>query len=182
MLNLWTFQRIELVESLVSSGILIPDFLNNKIIAGDSIDAYNYILSKYKRISNIECKGLIFGLVGNSKYHIVDSYDTLYNMLDSVGRPGGSYFSPSTHKLIHLQLPDNTIIMPIDFYRFSDLLYFMSDDGKYDSDNIDRDIQISKQYLFEPNLSDGSWELLVGHLPFIKRDWIKQIYTPKDLD
>ena len=181
MLNYWTFQRKELVQKLKATGKLVPNFKNSKNITGSDIRAYNYILDKYNSITNNSYDGLIFGLICSSEFPIVDNIDTLYKMLESAGYPGGSYFPPETHDLLHIILPEKTVIMPIDFYKFSDLMYFMSDDGKYDSDDIEKDIQISKQYLFEPNLPDGKWQLIVGHLPYIDIKQVKQIYSPRSI-
>ena len=47
----------------------------------------------------------------------------------------------------------------------------------------DCDVKNCIKYLFEPNNSDGTYQLIQGHIPYIKNEWVVNKYknVPKDI-
>ena len=55
----------------------------------------------------------------------------------------------------------------------------MSQYGESDKSAIENSDAIMNN-LFKPNGINDSWELIVGHIPLIKKSWVKEILTPRD--
>jgi hypothetical protein len=180
----WTFQRKDLVSKLSESGELIPDF--SSLIGTDSafrLPAYNHILKDYNTKNNSNHKGLIFGIVGSEDYGELNTMNDLYHLLEDVGYPGGTYYPPDSHMLLKIIVPSDINILKIDFYRFSDLIFtYDQNEEKERQEHV-----ISNLYkpngadsMFDTPGSNGKWELLQGHIPYIKLDWIESVFTPYD--
>lgn len=187
----WTFQRKDLVEKLSETGELIPDFSSPIVPKNPDDDdysyrllAYNHALKDYNTKNNSSYKGLIFGIVGSEDYGELNNMNDLYKLLEDVGYPGGTYYSPDSHMLLKLIIPDDVDILKIDFYRFADLIFTYSE-------NEDKERQehvIDNLYkpngaddMFDEPGSNGKWELLQGHIPYIKLDWVDSTFTPYNI-
>ena len=99
---------------------------------------------------------------------VIHDKESLYRVVREAGEPSGVIFPSSTHSLIQLELPDNVYVLPVDFYRFSDLLYFMEE-------GTTEELEVAKHGLFRPNGRNGVWELMCGHIPYIDPAWVVQI-------
>lgn len=172
----WTFQRHELYKELLDNGIIKPNFYTkNYKHTGSDLDTYKIITRIYNDKYNADKKetilGLIFGHVGNSDYPILNTKEDLYNMLDNEGMSCGVIFDKETHVLLKLNVPDDISIMTIDFYRFTDFMSYMEETKDINDINTRRCLN----NLFEPNKTEGTWQCLQGHIPYIKKEWIEEV-------
>lgn len=163
----WTFQRKPLVKQLLDGKPLVPDFSVGPI-AGSSTRAYAYLLERYNALSGCNHAGLVFGVIGSSVHPSIKNIDTLFQVVKEAGEPSGVLFPSDTHTLLRLEVPDSIYVLPVDFYRFSDLLYFTED-------GTEEELEMAKRDLFRPNLPNGRWELMCGHIPYIDPSWVVEV-------
>ncbi len=159
-IDFWTWQSPEVYNILLNEGEFNPVFSQS------SKQAYLYILNKYREITGYDSNGLVFGHVGSSYVGNVKTELELNHIIDEIGNPPGSKGVHQVSHLLHLRIPITYFMMGIDYYRFSDLLYFMNEDTDPDQ------IQMAKQYLFMPNGVDNMYELIVGHVDCLKEEWL----------
>lgn len=160
----WTFQRKPLVKQLLDGKPLVPDFSVGPI-AGSSTQAYTHLLGRYNALSGGNHVGLVFGVIGSSAHPSIKNMDTLFQVVKEAGEPSGVLFPSDTHTLLRLEIPDSIYVLPVDFYRFSDLLYFTED-------GTEEELEMARCGLFLPNLPNGRWELMCGHIPYIDPSWV----------
>lgn len=163
----WTFQRKPLVKQLLDGKPLVPDFSVGPI-AGSSTQAYTYLLERYNILTSGNHAGLVFGVIGSSDHPSIKNVDTLLRVVKGAGEPSGVLFSSDTHTLLRLGVPDNIYVLPVDFYRFSDLLYFTEE-------GAEEGLELARRDLFYPNLPNGRWELMCGHIPYIDPSWVVEV-------
>jgi hypothetical protein len=177
MIKFWTYQNILTLEELVRQGIYYPDF-NKTCINKHQRFAYNHILVVYKAlhpdINNIN--GLVFGITEYDFKPILNLND-YENTISNFGA-SGTYCAKDEYYLLELELDmDEDKIMPIDFYKFSDLIYYTGIEiGTKQLDGINFDSEIVKGDLFKPNGINNTYELKQSHLPYIHKSMIKNIY------
>lgn len=168
-MKFWTFQTKQAHETLSAGNRYIADF--SKVTDANRKEPYQYILELYNAKYHTDYKSLIFGHIGNSNHVTLDTEEDLYKMLEEEGKPGGSWYSNKTHVLYQLEIPINIGLMPIDYYKFCDLIYFMEE-------GPDAEIVLSKKILFKPNNPDGTYQLLQAHIPYIEPSWIVKCVKP----
>ena len=162
----WTFQTTSRADALRSDVGVFPQWnATGYRIVGSSMEAYQYLLEQFNRKNGTNANGLIFGYVQPSK-------DAVYEAIVKAGAPSGSYFPAATHKLLELDVPDETAIITVDFYRFSDLLYACGE-----SDEL-LTPEVAKRDLLKPN--GAIWELPVTHIEGICPEWLVADHIPKE--
>lgn len=159
----WTYQRKEFLKELNSNGILVHEFLS------DCRPAYAYILAEYNRLTDSAYQGLLFLHCGSTQIPVLDTFDDLDCVLSGAGFPSGTTFSSATHVLLKLDIPEDIFILHTDFYRFADLLWYTEEEPN--------GISLAQEHLYEPNGLKGTFELIQGNVPYIKKEWIKEVYT-----
>ena len=161
-MKFWTFQTKERCELLFKGIPIVPDWSKPQPIKGCSMEAYRYILDRYNHKFNSHDTGLIFGYVADTWEEVVKKYK-------DAGSPSGAMFPEETHVLLELELPDYFPIMEIDFYRFSDLMFYMEF-------GFDDEVVEAKKWLFVPNSryvkGNNVLQFPVSHIPCIKPDWV----------
>lgn len=163
-MKFWTFQRREFVDPFKP---IVPDWSKEDPISGCSMEAYRYILQIFNSCTGRSDTGLIFG------YSNFEYVDEIYECIEDVGEPSGSYFPKETHIILELEVPDDIPCLTIDFYRFSDLL-FCFEYGGDDTCTLDE----AKRDLLEPNRLNH-FELPVSHIPCIMPEWIVNRHEPR---
>ena len=141
----WTFQRKPLVKQLLDGKPLVPDFSVGPI-AGSSTRAYTYLLERYNALSGGNHAGLVFGVIGSSAHPSIKNMDTLFQVVKEAGEPSGVLFPPDTHTLLN----------------------FMED-------GTEEELEMARRGLFHPNLPNGRWELMCGHIPYIDPSWVVEV-------
>ncbi|MBR1455086.1 MAG: hypothetical protein IJ593_10670 [Lachnospiraceae bacterium] len=183
-MRFWTFQRNELIQELLNNGKLEPDFSIDKKITGLSILAYRKILETYNNINKTSYKGLIFGYDG-TEVNYRNNFKNVIETWKEVGEPGGAIFNDENHLLLELEIPsnENIAVLRVDFYRFSDLLYYYKYPNELEDDGLT--IENIENTLYLPNIStefnSTKFEFPIGHIPFIKKEWISKIYTTEEI-
>lgn len=165
--NFWTFQRKELVSNLLRGQDIVPDLARSITEYPSREFAYSYLLTAYCNRFFAEVNGLVFGFIGSSRVPDVKSATMFWRMIEEAGEPSGSTFSPETHNLLHVQVSEDIPILTCDFYRFSDLIYAGMQEDRYP----EKFMQYAIRDLLKPNGPNDSWELVVGHIPYIKASW-----------
>ena len=159
----WTFQRRELTRRLGQNGVLAPDFATQSLFAGDSKDAYMFLLAQYNKIFSAGYPGLVFGYSG------YPSFDAVIDAWQAVGSPSGAMFPSETNSLLELDVPTEIGVLVVDFYRFSDLLFWSGQAAA--DDDVEHGLMNAKRQLLLPNVPAG-YEFPVSHIPFLSKDWI----------
>ena len=163
----WTFQTISRANMLRSGKEVFPQWNPQRYrVVGSSMEAYQYLLEQFNRKNGANARGLIFGYVQPSEAAV-------YEAIVKAGAPSGSYFSAVTHRLLELDVPDETAIITVDFYRFSDLLYAYGEDDEL------LPLEFAKRDLLKPN--GKTWELPVTHIEGIRPEWIVAGHDPKNI-
>ena len=178
MIDFWTFQHKHVLTELEKYNIYFPNF--EKSCNDIKKNAYMYILSKYiynlndDKLRGRRLNGLVFGLTEYNEVPI-KTYNDYCNAIKNMNASGISS-SEDNMILLHLKVNYNKQnLLPIDFYRFSDLIYYSSIEGNtYELDGVNPDINIVKRDLFKPN--GEKFELIQSHLPYISKDMINDIY------
>lgn len=148
---------------------ILPVWARGLPITGASYDAYQYLLQQFNEKHDRHDSGLVFG------YTSFPEVSALYERIDEVGAPSGAMFPPETHLLLELEIPDDTPMLTVDFYRFSDLLFCYADGG-----DEELTLDVAKSDLLLANGSDG-FELPVAHIPYVLPEWVIAQHEPKNI-
>lgn len=187
-MKFWTHQGLGVLVELRSEGVYYPKFkeiFKHKYFKEDQKKyAYGYALKRYlainkNHISNEElhkAKGLIFGLshFWSSK---IETYED-YKFLTLNEWKNGLFSCADDEYVLELEInKPEELFLPIDFYIFSDLIFFSSDECDKDFKRVNR----LKKNLLKPNCGND-YELRQYHNHCITTNMIKGIYPAVDLD
>lgn len=96
-----------------------------------------------------------------------------------MGCPSGTYTDAETYKVLEIDISKlNEHTVDIDFYRFTDLIFFMDiepESGEVGIDNMRR----MKNNIYNPNYGD-EFELVQTNISRISKDMIIAIHDAED--
>jgi len=189
MIKFWTFQSKHTMEELCKTGRYYPDF--DKTCQYESRrSSYDYILDIYNVNSYTDFnnnifrgkrfKGLVFGITeydGNP----INNYIEYSNDILNFEIPGVSSCCDDIY-VLELELPDDTPLLSVDFYKFADLIYYYNNKDIKRINTIDLDLDLIKECLFdfELNEKNDKHKLLQSHIAYIDKRYIKNIYPGVD--
>ena len=79
--------------------------------------------------------------------------------------------------LLELNVPAEIGVIVVDFYRFSDLLFWSGQAAA--DDDVEHGLMNAQRQLLLPNVPAG-YEFPVSHIPFLSKDWILKEYAPSE--
>lgn len=178
MSKFWTFQGLGVLLELRKHGKYLPcftDIFKHKYTDDEcKITAYNYILQKYNELNKTNGQGLVFGIT-EFQENPITYYSDYVHAISEFGAHGISSCCDDIY-VLELEIPDTINLTSVDFYRFSDLIYYTSEPEQREWDGIHDDSELSKKYLFTANGPDENYELKQSHIHKITTDMIKGIY------
>lgn len=152
MFKFWTAQPAERTEALRAGEPIIPDW---SILPQDdpNAKAYRHLLMLFNQMHGTNAGGLLFG-------YAAESLESIRENIRKVGMPSGSYFPG--RRMLEVNVPANVPTIVVDFYRFSDLIFAMTDGDPF--------LQVAKRDLLKPN--GKAFELPVTHIPLLRPEWV----------
>ncbi|MGL5330905.1 MAG: hypothetical protein ACRDD7_16700 [Peptostreptococcaceae bacterium] len=146
-MKLWTVQSKEVLHEINISGVYTPDFNSYYYKNHYFKNTYKYILdiynmniySKYTR--GKRAKGLIFGIT-KFEDNLVESYEDYYNTLIEFDHSGITKGLPE-HYLLELEIDDDKLLN-IDFFRYSDVLFYLDIEPDITEANKFKDIMFTE--------------------------------------
>lgn len=161
-MRLFTVQHKRVLDILLQNSIYYPEFTSD--IADNKYEAYKFVLDYYNELTNANFSGLLFAICEeNGK--LLETYEDYVLAIREFR--GGVGFAGDDYYLLELEVPANMELLPIDYYMFSDLIYFTSEEQL---DNVD-----FKTWFYKPTLENIGYELCQTHLPYLEPSMIQNI-------
>ncbi|EDT15838.1 hypothetical protein QYZ59_15520 [Clostridium perfringens] len=151
-MHFWTVQHKDVVNILLKEKIYNPDFnyTKNSAAGSDIRVVYPKFLNCFNFINHSTLPGIIFGFKLSDNCEVTDLYNYLINNLHI---STAHNFCNEDYCILKLQLNDNINLLPIDFYDFTKLAIWVTQNNSNSISLLELDSNEFNRIL--DNLSKG---------------------------
>ena len=186
-MRFWTVQSIDVLEILRQNGFYQPDFRSSRFLmeSPKMVPLYEYVLQCFNQANGSNLPGVVFAFAKSDNKNVLEfvGADDFYQYMCSHRQAINGFWKqldPQSNVVLELEYPNNFNRLFIDINDFQLLMppmMILPPYTYYSLQRITTDLQAG-----EISLSEFPSGIIQVHLPYIRKENVRNIYSFFDLE